>query len=77
MRSRKLSLLALLVAILLAGCAPEGRRERGGGPGGDIGNWGRPVRMHGDVDPVSRIYYETPPMGDAIRRSGSAGWIHP
>jgi hypothetical protein len=65
------------VAVLLTGCIPEANRERGGGSGGDIGNWGHPVRMHGDEDPTQRIYYQTPSMGRGIERSGSAGAAPP
>jgi hypothetical protein len=77
---RLYSALAIILATLmlaLAACTPEERRERGGDRGGDIGNTGRVVRMHGDVDAVEKIYYQTPPMGKGIERSGQAGAIHP
>lgn len=71
MRSSRRALLLALIALgaALTGCAPEGNRERGGGPGADIGNWGQPVRMHGDEDPVRRIYHQTPSAGKGIERS--------
>lgn len=35
------------VLVLLAGCtSPEAGRVRGGGPGADVGNRGKPVVMH-------------------------------
>jgi hypothetical protein len=67
----------LAFGAALVGCAPEGNRERGGDPGGDIGNWGRPVQMHGEDDPVHQIYYGTPLRGQAIEKAGSAGAVHP
>jgi hypothetical protein len=51
------SLLALMVALALVGCAsPEATRTRGGGAGGDVGNRREVVRMHEG----SRPYYRTP-----------------
>jgi hypothetical protein len=41
-------LLAALVVLLVAACSPEGERVRSGGRGGDIGNTGQPVQLHGD-----------------------------
>ena len=49
----------ILVAsgIMIAGCtSPEAARERGGGPGGDVGNRPPQVLMHEG----SRQYWETP-----------------
>jgi hypothetical protein len=68
---RELLLLALVVAgLLLAGCGPEARRVRGGGPGADPLNWPRDgiVRMHGERDPA----YRTPFEGRAILESRQA-----
>lgn len=49
--------LAVLMGLLVAGCAsPEAGRVRGGGPGADIGNRGNPVIFHNGAKP----YYRTP-----------------
>ena len=58
--------LLLVGIIALTGCIPEANRERGGGPGGDIGNRPDTVQMHGEHDAIDRIYYETPTMGRGI-----------
>jgi hypothetical protein len=53
---RRLGLLALSFAGLLAGCdSPEASRSRGGGAGADVGNRG-PIELHGG----SQVYYGTP-----------------
>ena len=46
-------LIALLAALLcLAGCvSPEAARTRGGGPGADVGNRDKIVRMHEGARP--------------------------
>ena len=47
----------LFVCAALAGCtSPEANRERGGGPGADIGNRPAQVMMHEG----SQQFYETP-----------------
>jgi hypothetical protein len=76
---RKPLLVIIALTLLLAACnpSPEGRRSRAGGSGADIGNWGHPVNIHGDVDRVRHIYYNTPDMGKGIETSGSTGAIHP
>jgi hypothetical protein len=47
-----------LIASGLVGCAesPEATRVRGGGPGGDPGNYGRSTELHAG----SEMYYKTP-----------------
>ena len=50
-------LSAAAVVFVLAGCAsPEARRVRAEGPGADVGNRGRVVRMHEGSLP----YWRTP-----------------
>jgi hypothetical protein len=53
-------LLALCVSLLwLAACSsPETMRSRGGGPGADIGNRDRVIRMHEGANP----YEDTPKL---------------
>ena len=49
----------LVVLCTLAACAsPETGRSRGGGPGADIGNRTKFVRMHEGADP----FYKTPKL---------------
>jgi hypothetical protein len=49
--------LAMTAVLLLTACAsPEAARTRGGGPGADVRNWGRPVELHAGAEP----YYKTP-----------------
>jgi hypothetical protein len=50
------ALLALAVVAMLAGCSPEATRQRGGGPGADVGNHDRTVEMHEGSSP----YHDTP-----------------
>lgn len=46
-------LIALLLSV--AGCAsPETTRTRGGGPGADIGNRGKIVRIHEGARPFEK-----------------------
>ena len=53
---RRLGML-LASGMLIAGCtSPEATRERGGGPGADVGNRPPQVLMHEG----SRQYWETP-----------------
>ncbi len=61
-KARALAVIALILAALLAGCSPEATRTRGQ-MGGDVGNWGRPVEIHGQVNP----YHDTAPVGQAIK----------
>lgn len=76
--NRRLAPVILIaLTLLLAGCTPEGSRERGGGAGADPGNHAFTVDIHGDSDPAERIYYQTPSMGRGIERSGRAGAIDP
>ena len=50
-------LILLASAVAIAGCtSPEATRQRGGGPGGDVGNRPPQVLMHEG----SRQYWETP-----------------
>lgn len=56
----KVQVVVLLAGGLAAACAsPEASRQRGGGPGGDVGNRPANVTMHGG----SSEYYETPRIG--------------
>jgi hypothetical protein len=65
-----LTLLALaLLAVALVACGPEANRIEGDGKksGGDVGNWGDPVQLHGDHERDARIYYRTPDEQPAER----------
>ena len=54
---RAVRLALLLTSAALAGCAsPEATRTRGGGPGADVGNRSRDVKMHEGSQP----YWKTP-----------------
>ena len=55
-----LSSVILLVALCMAvACAsPEAGRARGGGPGADMGNRKKVVRIHEGADP----FYKTPKL---------------
>jgi hypothetical protein len=66
------TILIAAFLLILAACAPEGQREVGGGSGGDIGNLGDDINMHGEDDSMTRIFYETPRMGQGIERSQDA-----
>jgi hypothetical protein len=49
------SVIFLAVFFLLVGCtSPETTRTRGGGPGADVGNRGKVVRMHEGSDPFAK-----------------------
>lgn len=49
------SIIFLAVLFLLVGCtSPETTRTRGGGPGADVGNRGKVVRMHEGSDPFAK-----------------------
>jgi hypothetical protein len=52
----RLALLTLAALAMVAGCSPEATRQRGGGPGADVGNHARIVEMHHGSYP----YYGTP-----------------
>ena len=53
------SIIFLAVICVLAACAsPETGRLRGGGPGADVGNRTKFVRMHEGADP----FYKTPKL---------------
>ena len=53
--------------LLLAACSsPEATRTRGGGPGGDVGNWEPPVELHAGAEP----YYDTPCATEPVECNG-------
>ena len=53
------SIIFLAAICVLAACAsPETGRSRGGGPGADVGNRTKFVRMHEGADP----FYKTPKL---------------
>ncbi len=52
---RATAIIFLAALSLLAACAsPEVSRARGGGPGADIGNRAKIVRMHEGADPFAK-----------------------
>ncbi len=54
---RGAAIAGLLAVLLLLGCtSPEASRQRGGGPGGDVGNRVGVVQMHEG----SRPFHDTP-----------------
>jgi hypothetical protein len=56
---RHIAIIFLVVLSALAACAsPETGRTRGGGPGADVGNRTKFVRMHEGADP----FYKTPKL---------------
>ena len=62
----------LVVLALLAGCtSPETERVRGGGPGADVGNRGKPVVMHEGSRPYegtpTLIPAEAPPLEPSMQ----------
>jgi hypothetical protein len=65
------ALLVMLMAVFWsAGCSsPETMRSRGGGPGADIGNRDKIVRMHEGSKPFDRtpklIPAKSPPLESA------------
>ena len=64
-RTRSALLLAVLLgAMAVAACSPEAGRTRSGGLGGDIGNRGPSVDLHGQRNP----YFETPRLAPAPAR---------
>ena len=53
------AIIFLVVLCALAACtSPETGRSRGGGPGADVGNRTKFVRMHEGADP----FYKTPKL---------------
>ena len=67
-------ILAALALLVLTGCSPEAERVRSGGPGGDIGNRGRPVRLHGDRA-RNNPDFQVPGKVQAPRETwGAPGW---
>jgi hypothetical protein len=55
------------LSILIAACSsPEATRTRGGGPGADVKNWGRPVEIHAGAEP----YHETPCVTEQLECNG-------
>ncbi|MGH7769394.1 MAG: hypothetical protein ACREQP_18260 [Candidatus Binatia bacterium] len=63
-------ILFLAALFILAACAsPEINRTRGGGPGADLGNRGKVVRMHEGADPFNKtpqiIKSKHPPLEGA------------
>ncbi len=49
------AIIFLAVLFLLVGCtSPESIRTRGGGPGADVGNRTKVVRMHEGSDPFAK-----------------------
>ena len=66
-RGRSLGLALVVGAMLTAACAsPEATRTRQGGPGGDIGNRGAQVEIHGRTDPA----YDVPLVGQGVEKAG-------
>ncbi len=59
-----LALLLVVGGLAVTACSPEALRARNGGPGGDVGNWGAPVDIHGKTDPN----YGVPKSGEAIKK---------
>lgn len=54
----------LVLAVVLGACtSPEATRQRAGGAGGDVGNRGDTVELHGGSQP----YWRTP---EAVRSPG-------
>jgi hypothetical protein len=62
---RTLAVVMVIVAALAACTSPEATRERAGGAGGDVGNRGDTVELHGGSKP----YWGTP---DALRSPSGA-----
>jgi hypothetical protein len=67
-------LLALVLSGLVAGCSPEAARTAGGGLGGDVGNSGLPIQMHGN-QARNNPSAETPDIGRVPKDAkGVEGW---
>lgn len=57
----------IVCLILLPACAsPEAGRTRGGGPGADVKNWGRPIELHAGAEP----YHDTPCAMEPVECKG-------
>jgi hypothetical protein len=57
----------LLTGLVLTACtSPEAVRTRGGGPGGDVRNWGQPVELHAGAEP----YHDTPCVTEPVECNG-------
>jgi hypothetical protein len=62
-----LRLTLLLTGLVLTACtSPEAARTRGGGPGGDVKNWGQPVELHAGAEP----YHDTPCVTEPVECKG-------
>ncbi|MGH7537306.1 MAG: hypothetical protein ACREMF_01610 [Gemmatimonadales bacterium] len=66
-------LVAVLVAAALGCASPEAVRERGGGPGADLGNRGPVVIFHDGAEP----YYRTPCVTKPVQCQGPAPIFSP
>ena len=60
-RGVRVTLVAVLLA-LTACSSPEATRTRGGGPGADVRNWGKPVELHAGAQP----YHKTPCVTEPV-----------
>lgn len=58
-----LIIFSALLCTLIACASPETTRSRGGGPGSDIGNRGKVVRMHEGADPFVKTPKIIPGQG--------------
>lgn len=57
----------VLCFLALTACAsPEAARNRGGGPGADVGNRRVPVEIHAGAKP----FYRTPCVTDPVKCTG-------
>jgi hypothetical protein len=62
-----LRMTPLMGILLFVACAsPEAGRPRGGGPGADVKNWGRPVELHAGAQP----YHGTPCVTESVECHG-------
>lgn len=64
------AIIFLLAMCIIVACAsPETGRSRGGGPGADVGNRTKVIRMHEGADPFYRtpklIRSQNPPLAPA------------
>lgn len=64
---RPARLAAAGLALLALGCtSPEMGRQRGAGPGADVGNRGATVRTHEGSDPFDRTPRVAPIVGPSL-----------
>jgi hypothetical protein len=63
---RVIDLLVLGIFLLTACASPEAIRTRGGGPGADVRNWGKPVELHAGAHP----YHGTPCVTEPVKCTG-------